>query len=83
MACIFNLRCLQRKKSAGDCGAPRRFHVSFENWLTGSPWTQQWLQDLIPYGVPADLGSMGDMSTDGPICKHAAKISLSERTGLT
>ncbi|CAK9055724.1 40S ribosomal protein S6 [Durusdinium trenchii] len=43
----------------GDCGAPRRFHVSFENWLTGSPWTQQWLEDLIPYGVPMDLGSMG------------------------
>ena len=23
----------------GDCGPPRRFHVSFENWLTDSPWT--------------------------------------------
>ena len=33
--------------------------MSFENWLTGSPWTQQSLQDLLPYGVPVNIGSMG------------------------
>lgn len=43
----------------GDCGPPRRFHVSFENWLTDSPWTQQWLTELEPYGAPINLGSMG------------------------
>ena len=43
----------------GDCGPPRRFHVSFENWLTDSPWTQQWLTELEPYGAPINLGSIG------------------------
>lgn len=42
-----------------DCGPPRRFQVSFENWLTGSPWTQQSLLDMEPYGTPVNLGSMG------------------------
>ena len=46
----------------GDCGPPRRFHVSFENWLTGSPWTEQWLVDLEPYGTPVDLGDMGSLT---------------------
>lgn len=49
----------------GDCGPPRRFHVSFENWLTGSPWTEQWLVDLEPYGTPVDLGDMGYKGKSG------------------
>lgn len=49
---MFSIRCLGRSPAAsnftampslwhaspGDCGPPRRFHVAFEDWITGSEW---------------------------------------------
>ncbi|CAE7337327.1 RPS6 [Symbiodinium natans] len=67
----------------GNCGPPRRFHVSFENWLTGSPWNQQWLVDLVPYGSPVDLGSMGYEGKSGMFALGGSMDAALEDSGLS
>eukprot|EP00434_Breviolum_minutum_P012081 symbB.v1.2.010652.t1/scaffold698.1/size172485/1 len=49
----------------GDCGPPRRFHVAFEDWITGSEWQKKALVDAEPYGVPVNLGSPGYAGKSG------------------
>lgn len=67
----------------GDCGPPRRFHVSFENWLTDSPWTQQWLTELEPYGAPINLGSIGYEGKNGMFVLNGSLHAGLQDSGLS
>eukprot|EP00439_Symbiodinium_sp_Y106_P032155 s4992_g3.t2 len=65
--------------SLGNCGPPRRYHISLEFWYASSPWWSSWAAEMGDY-TPVNLGSIGYPGKEGMfILDQAVQKALTER----